>query len=167
MKHIKHNNLKIVDYEIAKNNKVYKKSYVEHQGAVAIIAITSEHEIVLTKQRRYPLDLETIEIPAGKIENNESSIEAAKRELLEETGYIANEIELIGSFYTTPGFSNQLLDIYWATNITKLENKEVYGVDIDEEIEVIQCKITEFKTMKISDFKTAYAQRMINERYPN
>ncbi len=167
MRQIKHNNLTIVDYKVNKNGQSVQKSYVEHQGAVAIIAINEQNQIILTKQFRYPLNRTTLEIPAGKIENGESSIEAAKRELMEETGYRVEQMELIGSYETTPGFSNQVLDIYLAKSVYRQEEKVQFGVDIDEEIDLVTCTLEDFCELEISDFKTAYAKQVVYERYIN
>ncbi len=155
MRTIKHNNLRICD-----NNK---QSYIDHQGAVAVIAI-DKGKIVLVKQYRLALNQVILEIPAGKIEANESALDAAKRELHEETGYITDELKFVGKYYTTPGFSNQVLHFYYTDSILKINSQKIYGVDDNEQIKVELVELKKFINEKnIIDFKTEYAKKVIYE----
>ena len=77
--------LKLDTFKI--NGKIFRKEVVEHNASVGIITITNNKEIILIKQYRHAVNEYLIEIPAGKIEDNESPIEAAKKELEEETGF--------------------------------------------------------------------------------
>ena len=98
--------LKVDTVEI--ENKGYqKREIVEHQGAVAIVALTDDDKVVLIKQFRKPIEQVIWEIPAGKLEIGETPKECAIRELKEETGYSAKNIKLIHKFFTSSGFSNQ------------------------------------------------------------
>ncbi len=158
------NNLELVTYNVAEDEE---KTFVMHQGAVAIIAVKDEH-IILVKQYRYPIGELLLEIPAGKIESGETALQTAQRELLEETGFQSNNLEYIGEFYTTPGFSNQNLHFYFTDQLTKKVMSDVYGVDSDEEIKVVLMKLDEFVNgQTIRDMKTEYAKKVINERYSN
>ena len=114
------------------NGKTFKKEIVEHNASVGIIPIINEEEIILVKQYRHAVKDYLIEIPAGKIENKESPIEAAKRELEEETGFNADLIPLI-KFYLAPSYDTELMYLFIARNITKINNP-LYVMDDDENI---------------------------------
>ena len=148
-----------VDEVSLPNGKVSKREIVKHPGAVAIIAITEDKKIVLVKQYRKPLEKHLIEIPAGKIDNNEQPLVAAIRELEEETGYTTKELSFVTSFYTSPGFANELVHIYITDTLEKLETP-VAG-DENEFIEIIEVTLDEAKRYvedeEIHDAKTNYA----------
>lgn len=146
--------LKVDTVEI--ENKGYqKREIVEHQGAVAIVALTDDDKVVLIKQFRKPIEQVIWEIPAGKLEIGETPKECAIRELKEETGYSAKNIKLIHKFFTSSGFSNQKIYIFLATGLTKGEHK----FDEDEIIEKYEIDINEARNMiiknEIEDAKTA------------
>ncbi|NJI03685.1 NUDIX domain-containing protein, partial [Staphylococcus agnetis] len=101
------------------NQETSYREVVKHNGAVAICALTPDQKVILVKQYRKALEDTLLEIPAGKLEPNESRINAAKRELEEETGYIADELKLIGEVYGAPGFTNELISIYFANHLEK------------------------------------------------
>ena len=139
--------LRVDTVEVA--NKGYKKrEIIEHKGAVAIVAITNDNKIVLVKQYRKAIEKELYELPAGKMEIGESPLDCAIRELKEETGYSAESMKLIHKYYATPGFSNQLVFIYLAQNLTLGEN----NLDEYEDLEVYEL-----------DRETAYSMLMNNE----
>lgn len=111
-------------------------------GIVAIIPITDDNKIVLIKQYREPLQKFVIEVPAGlvgDIDDKESSISAAQRELLEETGYHANHFQEIGTFPISPGLTTEQLTYVIAT---KLEKRNEGGGDETEQIEVFELPVT-------------------------
>lgn len=98
------------------NGKETDREVVLHQGAVAVLALIGE-EVLLVSQYRYPVQSMCWEIPAGKLEPGEDPQAAALRELAEETGYRAQQIHKLYSFYTTPGFSNEVLHLYLASDL--------------------------------------------------
>ena len=91
-----------------------KREIIKHPGAVAIIAITEDKKIILVEQYRKALERTIVEIPAGKLEKGEEPAECAKRELEEETGYDCETLELINSLDTSPGFADEIVDVYFA-----------------------------------------------------
>lgn len=136
-----------------------KRIVVTHVGAVSIIALTKDKELLLVRQYRYPLGEETIEIPAGKLEGDEAPIETAKRELEEETGYTCESLKLLGKHATEPGFTNVVLQQFLATGVTKLE--VAVAQDEEEFVEVMTLNKDQALMMvevgDIIDLKTVYA----------
>ncbi|GIN85589.1 ADP-ribose pyrophosphatase [Heyndrickxia sporothermodurans] len=141
------------------NGQTSKREIVKHPGAVAILALTSENKIILVEQYRKPMDRALVEIPAGKLEPGEEPATTAARELEEETGYECKNLEHLISFYTSPGFADELIHLYIASGITKKENPK--SADEDEFVELIEATLEEaiqlLKEEKIYDAKTAYA----------
>ncbi|KKE80693.1 NUDIX hydrolase [Oceanobacillus caeni] len=141
------------------NGKTSQREIVKHPGAVAVIAITKENKIVFVEQYRKPLERSLIEIPAGKLEPGENPMIAAIRELEEETGYSTNSLSFVTSFYSSPGFADELLHIYITNDIEKIENPR--AADEDEFVELVELTLDEAKQYveeeKIHDAKTAYA----------
>jgi ADP-ribose pyrophosphatase len=109
--------------------------YVERPGipgAVVIVAITDEQKLLLVEQMRIPLGMHVLELPAGLAgddDANESFAECAKRELLEETGYEAQELEWLAEGPTTPGLSNERITLYKAVGLRRAHD----GGGIDHE----------------------------------
>ncbi len=139
---------------ILPNGKGTSRDVVKHPGATAIIAFLDEDNIILVEQFRLPLNRNLLEIPAGKLNKNEEPIACAKRELQEETGYIANNLEYLGCIATAPGFCDEIIYLYKATNLT-LGNKDE---DDDEFTNVKIININKVKEMikkgEIIDGKT-------------
>ncbi len=96
------------------------REVAEHPGGAVALAVFPNKDIILIKQHRYPIDKFLWELPAGKLEKGDPPLDCARRELEEESGYSASEWKKITSIYTTPGFCNELLHLYLATNLTKL-----------------------------------------------
>lgn len=91
------------------------REVVRHPGAVGIIPFKGD-ELILVRQYRYPIEQVTLEIPAGKLDSGEEPLVCAERELREETGY-RGTLEHIISIYTTPGFTNEVIHLYKATDL--------------------------------------------------
>lgn len=143
-----------VDKVSVPNGNKTDREVVEHSGGVVIIATTDDNKILLVEQFRKPVEENLLELPAGKLEINEDPSACAERELIEETGYKAAFIKHLFSFYTTPGYSNEILHLYRAANL------EEVGVDPDENEIIINHMITKddintmIKSGKIKDSKT-------------
>jgi len=108
------------------------RDIVDHPGAVAIVPLLGDGRIVFVRQFRYAAGRELLEIPAGTLEPGERPDACAARELREETGYTAGIIKKLLSCYTAPGYSNEVIHIYVATDLT--EGKQ--ATEEDEEIRV-------------------------------
>lgn len=136
------------------DKKYSKREVVEHDPAVAIVAADKEGNILLVKQYRKPIEKSLLEIPAGVLEIGENPKEGALRELKEETGYIAKDLEYITEFYSTPGFCTEKMYIFFAEDITKSTQE----LDEDEFIECIKVPLDKLVKMievgEIMDAKT-------------
>lgn len=145
------------------NGKTSIREIIRHPGAVAIIPITQEGKMVLVRQFRKPLNRTVVEIPAGKLENGENAdsnpLEAAKRELEEETHYHAEKWQELVTMYPTPAYLDEKFTLYLAQNLSKIENPRPQ--DEDEFVEVLECTYEEARhlqeTGEICDAKTLYA----------
>lgn len=136
------------------------RELVFHQGAVGIVPLTEDERLVLVRQFRKPLEKVMLEIPAGKLETTDSShLATAQRELEEETGFQATNWRELTEFASSPGFANEILYLYEATNLTKVNNP--LPQDEDELIELVYLTLEEAKSAiksgEIYDAKTIIA----------
>lgn len=136
------------------NGNQSTREVVLHPGAVTVLAITDDQKILLVRQYRNACGAVLVETPAGKLEKGEDPLEAAKRELEEETGYTAHNWKHLSSYFTSPGFSNEMLHAYVATELQKTQQ----NLDTDEFLDVIEASADEVKEMlnkgEICDAKT-------------
>lgn len=156
--------LEVHDIELP-DGQTSKRELVYHNGAVAVCAINPDNQVILVRQYRKPAEKTLLEIPAGKLEINEERESAAKRELEEETGYIAENLELITEMYGSPGFSNEKISIYLAKDLKIGE----MNLDDDEFIEIETYNIEEITVMlqnkEIKDAKTIIALQYLLLNY--
>ncbi len=144
------------------NGKEGFREYVKHYGAVCVIPVTDAGEIVLERQYRYAIGRVVTEIPAGKLELGEDRLEAAKRELAEETGYIAGKMEYIGEYYGSPAILDERVTMYLATELTKKET----NLDEDEFVEVFTMPLEEaVEKVMANEFADAKTQLCILKAY--
>lgn len=140
--------LKEGNYRLSNGEVIRREGVVRRVGsvdAVAMFAITKNKEILLVIQPRVALPTETkvdIEIPAGYIEIEEEILDAARRELLEETGYEAMEYINIDSYYPSLGYSGEKINIVLAIGCEKIQEQDL---DKDEFVSYIKVSIDEFK----------------------
>ncbi len=131
------------------------REYIKHPGAAVVIPYLGDHQILLIRQYRYPVQRVVIEIPAGKIDPGENPEETIRRELEEETGYISGNIAALGSLYPTVGYSDEIIHLYWAdhlkpgaTHPDEDEVIELFTRDIDEAMEMVYAgQITDAKSI--------------------
>ncbi|MEH7222849.1 NUDIX hydrolase [Bacillus sp. JJ1566] len=154
---------KVIDLHVEEvelpNGNTSRRELIKHPGAVAILALTDDHKLVMVQQYRKALEKVIVEIPAGKLEKGEAPEVTAKRELEEETGYDCETLTPLISFYTSPGFADELVHLFVAKGLKKIENPA--GLDEDEFVDVIEVTLEDavdfIKEKKIYDAKTAYA----------
>lgn len=146
------------------NGHTSQREYVVHPGAVLIVPILPNGNLVLERQFRYPLRQVFIELPAGKIDANEDVLCTGQRELLEETGYTAKNWVKLGIQHPCIGYSNEVIHIYLATDLTAGEHQR----DDDELLQLFEASFAECIAMiqsgYITDSKTIAAIYMA-EKY--
>ncbi|WP_240666571.1 NUDIX hydrolase [Longirhabdus pacifica] len=138
------------------NGNTSIREVVKHPGAVAVLAIV-DNKMLVVHQYRKALERSIIEIPAGKIDPGEALEKAAKRELEEETGFIAQSLTLISSFYTSPGFADEKIYVYFTDEVLSGE----MDLDDDEFLDCDQITLQQAKQYiadgDIQDAKTIFA----------
>ena len=130
------------------------REVVRHPGAVVIVPQLGLDDVVLVKNYRIAVDEHVWELPAGTLEPNESPLDAAVRELEEETGYRPGRIEPMGEFFTSPGFCDELIHLFAAQELTFVGQR----LDGHEQIEALDFGWSEVLAMiddgRIKDGKT-------------
>jgi ADP-ribose pyrophosphatase len=116
------------------------REVIRHKGAVVVLPLHEDRRVEMVRQYRYPTGEVVLELPAGKLDPGEEPVECASRELAEETGWKPVEIRELGSFFTTPGFSDEVLYAFIAT---PLERAPDVVQDPDEAIEIVTMTVEE------------------------
>lgn len=136
------------------NGHVSRRDVVRHHGAVAVVALTESGKIALVRQYRTALDRVTVEIPAGKLEPGEDPLDCAKRELKEETGFVAGRIAYLTTIASSCGFTDELIHLYLATQLSfegaSPDEDEFLNVDLVD----VQDLVDAVLDGKIEDAKT-------------
>jgi ADP-ribose pyrophosphatase len=109
-----------VTEDCARDDKGFeiKRSIVRHLGSAVMMAVDPKRQILLVRQYRLPAGKSLWELPAGKLDPGENALQAAKRELIEETGYRARHWRKLISFYPSPGFVAEKMNVFLATDLT-------------------------------------------------
>lgn len=130
------------------------REIIEHNGGAVAVPITSDGKIVMVRQYRKALEQAVLELPAGKIEKGEEPLATIIRELQEETGYSAGKVEFLTAFYPSVGYTNEVLYIYIATDLTPGET----NYDEHEAMDILELEFDEAHNMvvtgEIQDAKT-------------
>ena len=140
------------------NGRTSTREVIRHVGAVAVVPMTDDGQVVVERQFRYPLNEVITEIPAGKLDGKtEDKLSAAKRELEEETGYLAKEWISLGDFVPTVAYCDEVITLYLARGLYK----GVRHLDEDEFLNVrlmpLENLVQEVMEGKITDGKTQTA----------
>jgi len=130
----------------------HEREIVEHPGAVAIVAVDSEDNVVLVRQLREPARKDLLELPAGTLDAGEEPLLSARRELSEETGLSGGEWTHIATFWTTPGFCREVMHVFVAEHVDEGEQR----LEDDESIELVRVPVAELpaRVGEIEDAKT-------------
>ena len=149
-------NLEVDKVQLA-NGRETMREVVEHPGGVCVLPVDGEGNTYCVRQFRYPMQKHLLEAPAGKREAGEDPLVCAVRELSEETGFEAGQLIPLGAYYTSPGYSTELLYLYLALNLRRGEAHPDEGEFLDLE----RMPYTELLAMvergEIADGKTAIA----------
>lgn len=132
--------VKSAEVDLGHTTKTMEK--VDHPDSVSVLLINESNDtVILVRQYRYPVNKKTTEVVAGKIEEGESPISAAIREVLEETGYVVEEgfIEPMGSFWKSPGYTSELCYLFIAGVNGKPQEKPT-----EEGIEIVEVDVEDF-----------------------
>jgi ADP-ribose pyrophosphatase len=131
------------------------REIVEHKPGAAAVALDADGQVLLVRQLRAAVGARILELPAGLIDPGEQPIDCARRELHEETGYLARNLQPLVAFYTSPGFTDELIHIFVAKN---LEPAPPISHDEEEDIELVRLPLAEAIEQvthgEISDAKT-------------
>jgi ADP-ribose pyrophosphatase len=153
-----------VDKIIEPSGIEVEREVVRHAGAAVMIALTRDQKLVLIRQFRYAVDQFLWEVPAGHIAPGESPEDTARRELVEETGYYARCLEKLVAVYPSPGFSDEMMHLFLAT---ELEERAACPED-DESIEVGLYSLEDAEAMastgQIRDGKTLLSLMLLKNR---
>lgn len=149
------------DDVVISNGSKHCREVVEHSGGVVIIPIMGS-KVILIRQWRHPVGQHLIELPAGKLNPGEDPLPAAKRELTEETGYTAKNWEYLGYIYTTPGFCNEKITIYKATDLEYSGTNFDFGEIIEPFTVEIKDAVKMVRENKIVDSKTIVGLGLLN-----
>ena len=136
------------------DGSIGSREYITHPGAVAILALLDNGNLLMERQFRYAPQQEYIELPAGKIDHGENILHTAQRELLEETGYVAREWTHLTTAWPCIGYSDERLEYFLARGLTQQGSK----LDDGEFLEVFELSLSEalewVRIGKIADSKT-------------
>lgn len=142
--------------ELPSGKRFYRETVI-HRGASAIVPVTSEGRIVLVRQYRHPVGEYIIEVPAGTLKPGEDPESCARRELEEETGYVADELIHLITIYPSPGYSSERLYIYLAMGL----RRGTQSLEMDEDLSTLELDLEEaleaIRRGEIRDAKTIAA----------
>ncbi len=150
-----HNIRMRVDGVVLPSGKEALREVIEHDGAVAIVAVDEKNYLLLVRQFRHAANKELLEIPAGGVDRGETPEEAATREMQEETGYAPGKLVRLGGFYSAPGYASEYLYLFMATELVPArlvaedtEEIKLVRIPLDEAVELIHSgEIQDAKTI--------------------
>lgn len=139
---------------IKEGDLIYQRDVVRHPGSAVIVPVFADETVALVKQYRHPAVRYLLELPAGTLNPDERPEVGAARELEEELGYVAGKLEKLNEFFVSPGFCEEKMWVYLATELSPTQQK----LDDDEVIEIVQVSFIEALEMiaagEIEDAKT-------------
>jgi ADP-ribose pyrophosphatase len=156
-----------VDKALLADGTLVHREWIKHPGACAIVPLFDNGETILLRQYRYGPARMFWEVPAGKIDSGEPIEQTASRELLEETGYRAKQLQKIGHFYPAIGFCDEIIHVFVASDL----GYEASNTDEDERVDAIRFSLENVFTMlysgEIEDGKTLIVLEMLRRHLLN
>jgi ADP-ribose pyrophosphatase len=142
---------KLIDVTIERWGE-HDREIVEHPGAVAVVAVDAEDCVVLVRQLREPARRKLLELPAGTLDEGEEPLASARRELAEEAGLSGGNWQRGPSFWTTPGFCDEVMHVFFAENLEEGEQQ----LEADESIELVRIPVAQLPARlgELEDAKT-------------
>ena len=131
--------VQVEELEYLNGDKAIYREHVKAGNASVILPITEDNKVIMIQEARTPIGKVILALPAGMIEEGEKALVAAIRELEEETGYLASDIELLREYYPSVGYSDEKISLYLATNMKKTKQR----LDDEENIKVIEVPLEE------------------------
>lgn len=158
------------DRVLLPNGKEATREYIVHPGAVVVVPILDDGSILMVRQFRYPLRREFYELPAGKIDPGEATLVCGQRELLEETGFVADAWQCLTTIHPCIGYSDERILIYLARGLSERGHRR----DEDEFLDNVQMPLEQamewVRDGRISDVKTMiglfWAEKIIKREWP-
>lgn len=158
--------LRVDEVELPDGSKS-KREVVQHNGAVGIVPVTENKEIILVRQFRSASRKVMLELPAGKLEPGENPYDCGLRELEEETGFTSDNVDKLTSYYSSPAILEEILHLYIAFDLKKGEAH----LDDDEFLECVKMPLSDIKKMiingEIQDAKTIIGIMLAEEYLKN
>ena len=139
---------------VSEGELTYEREIVHHAGSAVIVPVFDDGTIALVRQYRHPAQRYLLEVPAGTLERGEAPEKGAARELEEELGLVCGRLEKLSEFFVSPGFCEEKMWVYLATELTETEQR----LEDDEIIEVVRIPFSQALSMittgEIEDAKT-------------
>lgn len=140
--------------EVQEGDQIYVREVVQHRGSAVIIPVFADGSVAFVRQYRHPSVKYLLEAPAGTLDDGEQPEEGAARELQEELGYVAGNLQKLSEFFVSPGFLEEKMWVYLATDLTETKQQ----LDEDEIVEVVRMPsgqaLSMITTGEIEDAKT-------------
>lgn len=150
---------------VREGDTTYQRDVVHHPGSAVIIPVFADGTVAFVRQYRHPAVRYLLEIPAGTLEQGETPEAGAARELEEELGYVAGQMEKLSEFFVSPGFCEEKMWLYLATDLIQTEQ----GLEDDELIEIVRVPIAQALEMitdgEIQDAKTIIGLMLVAPRF--
>lgn len=146
------------------------REYIQHPGAVVVVALLDDGQLVLERQYRHPVGRVMIELPAGKLDAGEGGLRCARRELLEETGYVAREWAHAGQIHPCIGYSDEFIEIWFARGLSLQQRRLDEGEFLDVITATPQQLLHWCREGQVTDGKTLSAllwvQNVLGGQWP-
>ncbi len=141
-------------YTVREGDKTYTREVVHHPGSAVIVPVFEDGTVAFVRQYRHPVVRYLLEVPAGTLDGMESPEEGAARELEEELGVVAGRLEKLTEFFVSPGFCEEKMWVYLATDLTETAQR----LEDDELVEIVRVPLSRAFEMiadgEIEDAKT-------------